>query len=537
MDRTISTRRAFLKVIGLGAASSVLPGCASLASHSVSKEVSGKPNIVFIMADDMGYGDVGCNGSTKIPTPNIDRLASLGIRFTDAHTPSAVCTPTRYGVLTGRYCWRTRLKSSVATHWEKPLIEPERMTLASMLKSQGYATGCFGKWHLGLGWQPKTPGDNLGGWGGNGDKIDFTQPFTGGPLELGFDQFFGIGSSNNMFPYCFLEKDRTVGIPSLPKDPHYDTEGARGLMTPGFKSEEIGPRIAEKAVEFIESHHRENPKQPFFLYLPASAPHRPCVPPAFAKGKSQAGNRGDMVYEFDWTVGQVMKTLDQLGLTDNTLIIVTSDNGAHAGDLERFARPGVYNADEKLQVVNEKGRGPTWITYGHLSNGEYLGYKSQIWDGGHRVPFIAKWPGHIRPATTSDELICLTDILATCASVVGERLPEEAGEDSYNILPALLGKKRSGPIREAIVHHSSGGKFSIRQGDWKLVLCKGHGGWYNYKKEWLTPWGQETEGQLYNMKEDRSESVNLYEKHPEVVERLTKLLEKYQSEPRSAPRV
>ena len=524
-------RREFLQSLAAGAAVLALPGCVTTGTI-MSDTKKTLPNIVFIMADDMGFGDAGCNGSTKIPTPNIDKLAEQGIRFTDAHTPSAVCTPTRYGVMTGRYCWRTRLKQSVGTHWEKPLIEPERMTVASMLKKHGYATGCFGKWHLGLGWQTKKPGDDISGWGENGEKIDFSKPFTGGPLTLGFDEYFGIANSVNMLPYAFLDGDRTVGIPSEPKDPAYDTDSPDGLTVPGWKTEDVGPAITDRAVQFIRKHHQAHPDQPFFLYLPSAAPHRPCVPPDFARGKSEAGARGDMVWEFDWSVGRVIDTLDQLGLTENTLVIVTSDNGGHAGDPLTVAEWRKQSTDERVALKNPNGE-DIWVTYGHDTNGRYLGYKSQIWDGGHRVPFVARWLGRITPGTVSDELVCLTDFIATVAAIVGEDMPKTVGEDSYNILPALLGRQSESPIREAIVHHSSRGGFAIRQGKWKLVLCKGHAGWYGYKDGWLTPETQMTEGQLYDMEADPEETHNVYEKHPEIVERLTALLEKYKREGRS----
>ncbi len=486
------------------------------------------------MADDMGYGDVGCYGATKIPTPNIDRLATQGVRFTEAHTPSAVCTPTRYGLLTGRYCWRTRLKMSVATHWEKPLIEPERLTVASLLKQHGYATGCFGKWHLGLGWRPREEGTDLSGWEENGDNVDFSKPYTGGPLELGFDTFFGISSSINMLPYCYLEGDRTVGIPSVPKEPAYDTDSPSGLTVPGWKTEDVGPEITKHAVEFLRRRHKENPDQPFFLYLPSQAPHRPCVPPEFAKGKSQAGARGDMVCEFDWAVGEVMNTLDELDFADNTLIIVTSDNGGHAGDPLPVAKRAGLPTDETVTLHNADDGMNTWVSYGHNTNGDYLGYKSHIWDGGHRVPFVVRWPGKIPPGSVSNDILCLTDFIATCAAILDVKLPLNAGEDSYNLLPALLGATHE-QNRQTLVYHTANGAFGIRENSWKLCLCKGHEGWYGYKDGWLTPQTQETEGQLYNIALDPGETNNLYAQHPEIVERLTKLLDSYNTNGRSTP--
>ena len=303
----------------------------------------GLPNIVYILADDMGYGDVGrYNPQSRIPTPYMDKLACQGVSFTDAHSPSSVCTPSRYGVMTGRYCWRTELKEHVLFNYEYPLIEPERMTVASMLKNHGYHTACIGKWHLGLGWGVKDGEefdfDRPLPWpGGSPDpneeaKIDFTKPITGGPVDLGFDYFFGTsGCSTAQPPYCFIENRHSVGIPNVMRT--REMGGRTGLMTPGWQHKDADPTFARKAVEYIEERAKA-PQTPFFLYLAASAPHEPCrveTVPDFMRGASQAGPRGDLVALFDWMVGQTMETLDRCGLADNTLIIVTSDNGALPG--------------------------------------------------------------------------------------------------------------------------------------------------------------------------------------------------------------
>ena len=489
-----------------------------------------KPNIIFIMADDMGYGDLSCYGATKIQTPHMDRVASEGIRFTDAHSSSAVCTPSRYSVLTGRYCWRTARKRGVGGGFSLPLIDPSRMTVAALLKGHDYATAAVGKWHVGLEWQVKDEvstddnseedwklGHRLGvGTLSSGKTfdteiwedlgvIDYNKPILGGPTTLGFDYFFGIAGSLDMPPYCFIENDRTVGIPSIEKDP-YNPQQKHGYMTPGWKDEEVDAQFAKKAVDFIEQHHEESPEQPFFLYLTPSAPHRPCMPPEFMAGKSQAGPRGDMVMIVDWVVGQVLDTLDRLNLAENTLIIVTSDNGARPADVDDN-------------------------TYGHKSCGDLRGYKADIWDGGHREPFVARWPKQIKAGSTSAHIVCLADLMAICAAVVGTELPEHAAEDSYNVLPALLGQTGDESVREAIVHHAVDGMFSIRQGKWKLILGCGSGGFSEPKR--AVPEPGEPKGQLYDMEDDTAETRNLWNEHPEIVEDLTKLLVQYQQSGRS----
>ncbi len=514
-------RRDFFRSVWLGAASLRLAAGADIA-RAVSGARGQPPNIVFVMADDMGYGDVGCyNPESKIPTPNMDRLAREGIRFTDAHSPSAVCTPTRYGVLTGRYCWRTPLKSQVLYGYEPPLIERNRLTVASLLKKNGYETACIGKWHLGLEWAVK-PGSDIDfskplPWKesenltatGKDRFIDFTQDIEGGPVDLGFDYaFYTSGCSTVQPPYCFIEGKRTVGIPSERIDVE-KMQARPGWMVPGWRQEDVDPTFTNKAVEFIEKHQTDRADSPFFLYFGLSAPHAPWLPPDFVKGKSSAGLRGDMVVLADWCVGKVLDALDRFNLSDDTLVIVTSDNGP---------RIGTHGA----RIVNN-----------HRSSGRYRGYKSHIWEGGHRVPFIARWPGRIAPGTTSDELIGLTDLMATCAAIVGAALPENAAEDSFNILPALLGEHRDRPIRDSIIHHSCWGVFAIRQGRWKLVLdTQGSGGWVKPADDHPT---EGSPGQLYDMADDPYETTNLWDAHPEIVARLKRLLDRQKKAGRSRP--
>ncbi len=460
------------------------------------------PNIIYIMADDMGYGDLGCYGATRIPTPNMDRIAAEGVRFTDAHSASAVCTPSRYAVMTGRYCWRAGVERWVLGGFGAPLIEPGRMTVASLLKQSGYATAAVGKWHLGLDWA-RADGSrdtviDFGNpaWSIDGFDLDFRLPIGGSPTTLGFDSFFGIAGSLDMPPYCFIENERTVGVPDREKEIYYNQQ-RRGPQTAGWRDDMVDVTFAQKAVEFIERRTRSTPDQPFFLYLTPSAPHRPCdVRPEFVVGQSDAGDRGDMVVLVDWMVGQVLDALDRLGIADDTLIMVTSDNGG------------------RLTCADGND-------YDHRTNGALRGQKADIWDGGHREPLVARWPARIAPGVVSDALICLSDLLATCADITGAELPIGAGEDSISFLPALLDP--SVPGRSSAIHHSGDGLFSIRRGHWKLIAGLGSGGFSEPVLAEPQPGGPL--GQLYNLRDDPAEADNVWLDHPAVVEELTALLQ------------
>lgn len=487
--RRLTPRSTFLFLFAIAA----LP-----LGNAWGKEKTKRPNIVVILADDMGSGDLRCyNPKSKVPTPHMNRFAKAGMRFTDAHTPSSVCTPTRYGVLTGRYAWRTRLKKGVLWGYSPALIDTKRMTLASLLKAKGYHTGCIGKWHLGLG---------------TAEKTDYTKPLHPCPNDYGFDYFFGIPASLDMDPYVYVENDRVVAKPTLAiKRSEQARRGGGGFwragpVAPGFKHVDVLPTITRKAVGFIESRSLKYSDKPFFLYLPLSAPHTPWLPIEKFRGKSGAGTYGDFAVQVDDTVGQVLKTLDRLNLTKNTLVIVTSDNGAHwtPGDIKKF---------------------------GHRANRELRGQKADAWEGGHRVPFLVRWPGVVKPNMVSDETICLTDLLATIAAVVDSPLPENAGEDSFNILPVLKGETYTKPIRPATVHHSVAGVFAIRKGNWKLIVGRGSGGFS--RPRIIKPKPGEPTGQLYNLGEDLGETKNVYHEHPEVVKELTELLEQWKKSGRS----
>ncbi len=475
-----TSRRVFLKTVGGGLAARSAFGAAS------------RPNIVFILADDMGYGDLGCyNAASRIPTPHIDRLAAQGMRFTDAHSPSAVCTPTRYGVLTGRYCWRSRLKRGVLNGYSPALIEPGRLTVPSLLKRQGYRTAAFGKWHLGLG---------------SAEKTDYTRPLVPGPNAAGFDSFYGIPASLDMEPYVWVENERVQAAPTASVEGIRERRGIfwrGGPMAPGFRHDRVLPEITERAVAYVRE---QRAGQPFFLYLPLTAPHTPWLAEPRFRGSSGAGEYGDFAAMVDDAVGRVLHALEARGLAGETLVIFTSDNGAHwlPGEIERW---------------------------GHRANHMLRGQKADIWEGGHRVPFIARWPGQVRAGSTSAQLTCLTDLMATAAEIVGFELPPDAGEDSYSLLPALLGQSPGASARDAVVHHSGDGHFAIRQGPWKLIPVRGSGGFTPPKL--YQPKPGEPPGELFNLAEDPSEQRNLYLERPEVAARLAALLDRYRREGRS----
>lgn len=446
------------------------------------------PNIVFILADDMGYGDVQCLNPDrgKIATPAMDRLAGEGMIFTDAHTTSSVCTPTRYGILTGRYNWRTHLQKSVLFGFDKPLIDENRLTVAGFLKNNGYNTAAIGKWHLGLD-LPTTDGEPIKG--NNPANIDWDQPVKNGPVTRGFDYYFGISASLDMPPYIYIENDRFVGKGTATK-----AFNRKGPAEPDFEAIDVLPMIGKKAAEFIG---KQDASKPFFAYIPFTSPHTPILPSKQWQGKSSLGKYGDFVMQTDAVIGEIVAAIDKAGLADNTLVIVTSDNGCSKA-------AGI----KELEAM------------GHFPSGNLRGSKADLWDGGHRVPFIVRWPGKVKPGSVSDQLICQADLMATAADIIGGTVPGGAGEDSVSFKPALSGQ----PIvstRAGLIHHSIGGHFAYRQGKWKLLLAKGSGGWSSPNERQAK---DRTEAQLYDMESDLGETNNLYESEPEVAERLLKQL-------------
>lgn len=488
---------------------------ASAGAGALAARAPALPHIVFILADDLGIGDPRCyNPDSRIPTPHLDRLAAEGLRFTDMHTPSAVCTPTRYGLLTGRYAWRSRLKSGVLWGWSPPLIEPDRLTLPAWLRERGYVTAGFGKWHLGLGWATREPVNF-----GDGAKpaadvtlVDYTRPLSGGPHTAGFDTYFGIPASLDMEPYVWIENDRCVAAPTAwcAGDKHQRQGGGgfyrAGPMAPGFRHDEVLSTITQRAVRFLETQAPDAKRRPFFLYVPLSAPHDPWLPTGRFRGASQAGPRGDFVAQVDACVGEILAALDRRGLARDTLVVFTSDNGAHwlPGEVTR---------------------------YGHAANGPWRGQKADIHEGGHRVPCLVRWPGRVNPGTATGQLACLTDFFATFAEIAGGRLPESAAEDSFSFAPLLLGRPPAQPGRTSLVMHSAQGLFAIRRDGWKLVEGLGSGGFTPPAK--VTPKPGEPPGQLYHLYTDPGETTNRYSEEPAVVAALTAELEAIRQRGRS----
>ena len=488
-----------------------------------------RPNIVFILADDLGYGDVGCYSSAaKAPTPNIDKLAGQGMRFTDAHSPSTVCTPTRYSLLTGRMAFRLKDNRGrgVFTGAGGPcLIEEGRLTLPAVLKSKGYATACFGKWHVGLTFFD-SQGEPINENGLKAvQRIDYSRSIPDSPIHRGFERFFGTACCPTTdWLYAYIDGDRIPVPPTrivdrepLPKHP-YSRDNRPGMIAPDFDLEDVDLVFLKKSQEFLRKHVQSKPKQSFFLFHSAQAVHLPSFPADNFKGKTDAGPHGDFIFELDYVVGELMKTLDELGIADNTLVMFSSDNG-----------PEVPTVIAMRRDYNHDGARP------------WRGMKRDQWEGGHRVPFIARWPGKIKPGTASIQTTCLTDVMATCAAVVGAELPNDAAEDSYNMLPALLGTDGGEAIRNYTLHQTISLALAIRQDNWKYLDHKGSGG-NNYaregrglKKYALEDSAPEAPGQLYNLDEDPGETTNLYFDRPSIAEKLKAMLDRTIEDGRSAP--
>ncbi len=498
---------------------------AKAKARSASTQPS-KPNILLILADDLGYGDVRCyNASSKVPTPNIDRLAGEGMRFTDAHSPATVCTPSRYSLMTGQMAFRVPNGGTVFTGAGGPsLIARGRLTLPSMLKQQGYATAAVGKWHVGLTFRD-ADGRPIHRDGLEAiHRIDFSRRIEGGPLDHGFDRFFGTACCPATdWLYAFIDGDRIPTPPTspldrgkLPRHP-YANDCRGGLIAPDFDLQEVDMKFLQKSREFIAQHARTSPQQPFFLYHATQAVHLPSFAGKDFRGRTQAGPHGDFIAEFDHIVGELMKALDQHDLTNNTLVILSSDNGP-----------------ETTAVVHMRA------DHAHDGAKPWRGVKRDAWEGGHRVPFIVRWPNRVQPGATSDQLACLTDVMATVAAITGIDLPRDCAEDSFNLLPVLEGKA-STPIRPYLLTQAFSGArtLTIRRGPWKYIAHQGSGG-NNYAKGELKPYAlpetdPEAPGQLYDLATDPGETTNLYSQRPGLVKELQDLLKQTQSTGRSRP--
>ncbi|MEO0795172.1 MAG: arylsulfatase [Verrucomicrobiota bacterium] len=496
---------------------------------SSSEAVAGKPNVIILYADDMGYGDlVANNPDCRIPTPHLDGLTAQGMRFTDGHSSSGVCTPSRFALLTGQYHWRRFHK--IVQSFGPSVFKPDDFTLPKMFSEKGYNTAAIGKWHLGWDWNAVVkPGAEMTRVRWNRpdgrvlmrstyavDAIDWTKPVPGGPLDQGFDYYFGDGTIN-FPPYCFIENDRVLEAPAEMLDlskfePIVEGDwGSRpGPAAPSWNPYDVLPRMTDKAVKWIESQHAE---KPFFLYFAFPSPHEPIVPNKEYRGKSGVGPYGDFVVETDAMVGRILKAVEDAGLAKNTIVVFTADNGA-----ETFAYDRLKN-------------------YEHWSSGPLRGLKRDLWEGGHRVPFIISWPGVIEAGSVSEEVINQVDLAATFASIIDYNLDAKDAIDSYDLLPLLNGRVYDQPLRTATVQNTRPGRFAIRQGDW--VYLNSHTGEHSKSPDWFNEergYAAETStGLLYNLKADLAQKTNLALEHPERVQEMNGLLNRYIAGEASAP--
>jgi arylsulfatase A len=470
---------------------------------SATAALAAKPNVIVILADDLGIGDIQpTNPSCKIATPNLSRMAREGMTFLDAHTPSSVCTPTRYGLLTGRYNWRSRLAKGVLGGASPHLIPANRPTLGHLMQKAGYQTAMIGKWHL--GWD----------WAKQGQEIDFTQHVKNGPDINGFHMYYGFSGSLDMPPYVWVHDGKVTALPNriagvTEQENRYGWY-RKGPIGADFDIAQALPHVIDKAISYVKAQAATAKNgQPFFLYLALPAPHTPIVPIAPFKDASRLNVYADFVMQVDHHLGQILTTLKETGMEQETLVIFTSDNGC--------------SPQANFELLQEKG---------HFPSGQYRGHKADIFEGGHRVPLIARWPALIPANKTTSALACLTDIYATLEAIIGQTTQSIGGEDSFNLLPVLKGESRA--QRETLVSHSIDGSFAIRQGPWKLCLCAGSGGWSaplesDARKQNLPMM------QLYHLEDDPAEKENLAAEHPNQVQQLLTILADQVTRGRSTP--
>ena len=482
------------------------------------------PNIVFILADDLGYGDVGCyNSESRVPTPHLDRLASQGMRFLDAHSPSTVCTPTRYSVLTGRMAFRTGMRGVFTGVGGPCMIEPGRLTLPQMLRQRGYATACTGKWHIGMTFFD-TDGEPINKGGLQAvQRVDYSRSSPDAPIHRGFDRFFGtVSCPTTDWLYAYVDGDRITVPPtglldkkSLPEHP-YSRDNRRGMIAPDFDLEEVDLLFLDKSRQFLEQHLTEHPEQPFFLYHAAQAVHLPSFAADPFKGSTDAGPHGDFIFELDHVTGELLATLDRLGVADDTVVMFSSDNGPEVPTVVAMRRDHQHD-----------GARP------------WRGMKRDQWEGGHRVPLIVRWPGKVSPGSTTDEIVSLVDVMATCAAITGAELPDEAAEDSFDFSRVLVGQQGDDPVRPFLLQQTMRLALSIRRGRWKYLHHRGSGG-NNYDNARLQPYAlpdtaPDAPGQLYDLLADPGETSNLYHERPAIVRELREQLQATQDAGRSRP--
>lgn len=500
--------------------------CALLLSVTAVFANDGKPpNILLILADDLGYGDLACyNPDAKVATPRMDRMAAEGMRFTDAHSPATVCTPTRYSILTGRMAFRTGRHVVFSGAGGPNLIEKDRLTLPGMLKQQGYRTAMFGKWHIGLSFLDTDGKPILNSEPAGVKRIDYTRAIPDAPVHRGFDEFFGTACCPTTdFLYAFIEGDRIPvppqGMVDRSRYPRnaYTQDFRDGVIAPDFDVEEIDMIFLRKSLAFLEKHARTARDQPFFLFHSTQAVHLPSIPAKAYQGKSKAGPHGDFIAQMDGITGTLLDKLGELGLADNTLVILTSDNGPEVTTVVRMRKD-----------------------YQHDGARPWRGVKRDQWEGGHRVPLLVKWPGKVKPGAVSAQTVSLTDLMATCAAITKAPLPDDAAEDSFDLLPVLLGKDKDGPVRPYTLQQTWAAKYAIRIGPWKYIDHQGSGGndyhrWEGLAAYILPDTAPDAPGQLYHLETDPGETTNLYFQHPERVKHMKSLLDQSIASGRSAP--
>lgn len=484
------------------------------------------PNILLILADDLGYGDVSCyNDQSKVRTEHLDRLARQGMRFTDAHSPSTVCTPTRYSLLTGRMAFRTGYRGVFTGVGGPCLIEEQRLTLPAMLRDAGYVTAMYGKWHIGMTFFDKDGKPINDNSREAVQRVDYSRGIPDGPLQRGFDQFFGtVCCPTTDWLYAYIDGDRIPVPPTHSLDqshlPNHDysRDNRRGMIAPGYDLEQVDLVFLEKSQRFLHQHARTSPNKPFFLFHSMQAVHLPSFAAKPFQGKTEAGPHGDFIFEMDWIVGQLMKTLDDLDLTDNTIVIFASDNGPEVPTVIAMRRD-----------------------YQHDGARPWRGVKRDAWEGGHRTPFIVRWPGRIEPGVVSDQMVSLTDLQATCAAVAGIEIPRNAAEDSFDLSSVWLGTQDK-PVRPFLLQQTMSLQLSIRRGNWKYLDHRGSGG-NNYER--AGRWGMQqyalpekdplAPGQLYDLANDPGETTNLYSQYPQIVSELKQILQRSKKSGRSRP--